>query len=288
MATKAKKLSEKEIQAQYFSEARSWETTRVLELEKAAKRGWWVGIAGAAIGLAGVFAVAALTPLKQIEYGVIRVNDATGAVQSITTLRDGKENYSETINSYFARWYVRYREGYAKDLAEEYYYATGLLSGPIEQKRYFDSFNPKNPMSPLNVYSDYARVKVSIKSVSFIQPQVALVRYTRLIERGSDRPELSHWAATLTFRYSKAPISQKDREINPLGFQVIEYRNDPDSGTEGGRPQPAQASTEAVIGTSTVTLSPGEQVQVPAVTGQPQAQPAAQAPEAAGTVPAAR
>lgn len=38
-----------------------------------------------------------------------------------------------------------------------------------------------------------------------------------------------HWTATITFKYSDAPIKEKDRAVNPLGFQVVAYRDDPDA-----------------------------------------------------------
>jgi type IV secretion system protein VirB8 len=265
MATKAKPVSsEKSNQERYFSEAKSWESNRAQQLQRSARTAWMVAIAGGVIGLASVIAVAGLTPLKQTELRVIRVDNATGIVDVVNSLKDGKENYEEAVNKYFIQWYVRYREGYAKDLAEEYYYSTGLMSGSIEQQRYFDSFNPKNPRSPINVYGQYAKVKIAIKSTSFISPTVALVRYTKMIERGTDKPELSHWAATVTFKYTKAPMKERDREINPLGFQVMDYRNDPDSGADATS-LPSLAQEQQPTGTE-ITMAPGERVVVPALT----------------------
>jgi type IV secretion system protein VirB8 len=265
MANKAKPVSaEKSSQERYFAEAKSWESSRVHQLERSNRTAWTVAIAGGVIGLASVIAVAALTPFKETELRVIRVDNATGIVDVVNALKDGKENYGEAVNKYFIQWYVRYREGYSKDLAEEYYYATGLMSGSVEQQRYFEAFNPKNPRSPINVYGPYAKVKVSIKSTSFISPTVALVRYTKMIERGTDRPELSHWAATVTFRYTKAPMTERDREINPLGFQVVDYRNDPEAGNDAaGTSAPASTMESG----AEITMAPGGRVSVPALAG---------------------
>ena len=74
-------------------------------------------------------------------------------------------------------------------------------------------------------------MKVRIKSTSFIKDNIALVRYTKEVERGLDQPQVTHWAATIVFKYSGAPMAEKDRATNPLGFQVLEYRNDPDTPT---------------------------------------------------------
>lgn len=214
---------------EYLKEVRTWETDKVVELEKSKKTAWRVAIASGCTAFAAVLAVVGLTPLKQVEPYVIRVDNSTGIVDVVDALTDGKTNYDEAVNKYFTQWYVRYREGYSKELAEDYYFNVGIMSNSLEQQKYFQVFNPKNPQSPLNVYGSYAKVKVRIKGTSFISPNVALVRYTKEVERGLDKPQLTHWVATITFKYTTAPMSEKDRAVNPLGFQVTEYRNDPDA-----------------------------------------------------------
>lgn len=237
----------------YLKEARSWETDKVQELLKSRKVAWWVASGAGAIAFAAVLAVASLTPLKTTEPYVIRVDNSTGAVDVVQAMKDGKTNYDEAMNKYFVQWYVRYREGYSKELAEDYYSYVGILSNGVEQQKYYAAFNPKNPQSPLNVYGAYAKVKIDIQSTSFINPNVALVRYTKKVERGLDQPQVTHWAATITFKYLGAPMKEKDRGINPLGFQVTEYRNDPDAAVNnapapdnGGQASP-QTSAPAVV-----------------------------------------
>ena len=212
----------------YLREARSWETDKLQQLERSRTIAWRVAVGSAVLAVAAVLALAALTPLKRVEPFVIRVDNSTGIVDVVQTLKDGNTTYDEAMNKYFTQWYVRYREGYSRELAPDYYTNVGLMSVGLEQQKYFEYFNPKNPLSPLNVFGPYAKVRVRIQSTSFIKPNVALVRYTKEVERGSDKPQVSHWAATITFRYSGSPMSEKDRGVNPLGFQVMEYRNDPD------------------------------------------------------------
>lgn len=242
MATKV----EKKDFEKYLKEGRSWETDRLIAAEKSKKLAWGVALAAGGIAFAAVIAVAGLTPLKRTELKIVRVDNATGVVDVITEMPDAKTNYNESINKYFAQLYIRYREGYSRELAEEYYYNVGIMSAGAEQRRYGDFFSPKNPQSPLNVYGTSARLKIKVKSVSFIKDNVALVRYMKEIERGaSERPSVTHWAATVVFKYSGAPMGEKDRAINPLGFQVSEYRNDPDTpGTDAASPTPTAAGTQ--------------------------------------------
>lgn len=215
----------------YLQEARSWETTKLEEMASSRKTAWQVAAAGMCVGIFGIASSTFIAIRDPAPPFVLRVDKTTGIVDVVNTLGSSKENYEESVNKYFTQLYVRYREGYSSELAEEYYYNVGLMSISVEQQKYFDTFNPKNPQSPLNVFGPYAKVKVQIKGTSFIKPNVALVRYVKLIERGAAKPEVSHWAATIVFKYTAAPMKERDRAINPLGFQVSEYRNDPDAQT---------------------------------------------------------
>lgn len=246
----------------YLLEARSWETDKVREIEKSKKIAWRVASASAVIAFVSVLSVAMLTPLKSVEPYVIRVDNSTGIVDVVKAMDGSKTNYDEAVNKYFTQWYVRYREGYSKDLAEIYYANVGIMSVGHEQQKYFAYFNPKNPLSPLNAYGAYAKVKIRVKSTSFIKPDVALVRYTKEIERGSDQPQITHWAATITFKYSGAPMRESDRAINPLGFQVVEYRNDPDATGPDGAPLPVYQSAQPSTQPS-VTVFPAPEPQAP-------------------------
>lgn len=250
-----KKVSNQDFK-DYLGEAKSWETDKVQELQKSRTVAWRVATATTAIAFMAVLAVTGLTPLKTVEPLVIRVDNSTGIVDVVEGLKDSKTNYDEAINKYFTQWYVRYREGYSKDLSEDYYTNVGLMSVSLEQQKYFEYFNPKNPLSPLNVYGAYAKVKVSIKGTSFIKPNIALVRYSKAVERGMDRPIVSHWAATITFKYSGSPMKETDRAINPLGFQVVEYRNDPDALPTGA------AAIEPAMQLNPAPAAPTKNVQV--------------------------
>lgn len=249
----------------YLAEARTWETDKTHELMRSRTVAWRVASCASFVAVMAVFAVLGLTPLKTVEPYVIRVDNTTGIVDVVQPMRDGKTNYEESINKSYVRQYVRFREGYSRQLAEEYYNNVGLMSSPQEQARYGEFFRPTNPLSPLTVYGDNARVRIRVKSVSFISPTVALVRYLKEVERGREKPLVSHWAATISFRYTRAPMSEEDREVNPLGFQVMEYRNDPD----GTLPE-HEASTQASAGpeiahsTSAALPPPGQVPEQPA------------------------
>lgn len=243
----------------YLNEARSWETDKLNQAEKSKKLAWWIASAGAIIGVLGTTSATLQATKEPTPPVVLRVDNTTGIVDVVKPLADSKTNYEEAVNKYFTQWYVRYREGYSKELAADYYNYVGLMSSTLEQQKYFEWFKPANPQSPLNIFGPYAKVKVQIKSTSFIKPNVALVRYTKEIERGTDTPQVSHWAATITFKYSGAPMREQDRAVNPLGFQVVEYRNDPDALLTDTARTTTPAATAPQPRAGSVTLYPGQE-----------------------------
>lgn len=245
--------------ANYLAEAKTWETSRVRTLEKSAKTAWLVAIAAGVLALISVVTVAVLGPQKTAVPYVIRVNNTTGAIDVISALKDGKTNYDEALNKYHLQWYVRWREGYSKNLINEYYTNVGIMSAPPEQANYGALMSKNNPQSPLKIYAESV-VTIKIKSTSFIKENVALVRYTKEIV-GGQSAGLTHWAATITFQYVGTPMSEENRAINPLGFQVIEYRNDPDQEiTENSLP-----SNNIKQSLAAPTVAPASQASQPAV-----------------------
>ncbi|MVW64472.1 virB8 family protein [Massilia sp. NEAU-DD11] len=263
---------EKQDFEQYLREAQSWETNRIVHAEKSKKLAWVIAAVASGIALLSAIAIVGLTPLKRTELRIVRVNDTTGTVDILSEIPNARTTYDEAINRYFAGQYIRFREGYSRKLADEYYSNVGILSAGAEQRRYGEWFSPKNPQSPLNLYGDNARVKVHIKGYSFLKKDVVLVRYWKEVERGaSEKPVVTHWAATVVFKYSGAPMAEKDRELNPLGFQVTEYRNDPDTVVAAEAAGPAVATPPAPPAANVPTILPGvpaaaPQGQVPAIT----------------------
>lgn len=232
MASKAAKVTKDNLE-RYLSEARSWETDKVKAIERSRKTAWVIASFAGLLSLFAVLAVAMLSPLKSVQPYVVRVDNATGAVDIVNALTGTPAKYDEAVNKYFLQNYVRWREGYSKQLASEFYNNVGLMSVGIEQKKYFDYFNPRNPKSPINLYGDQSRVVVKVKGISFITPNIALVRYLKTVESDNQASQTTHWAATIAFQYSAGAMSERDRLVNPLGFQVTEYRNDPDEQVTG-------------------------------------------------------
>lgn len=261
----------------YLAEAQSWESSKLLEAERSRKKAWMVAIGNGVVAVAASLAAVLLATRQPDPPVVLRVDNSTGIVDVVRRQTDAKTTYDEITASYFLRQYIRFREGYSRELADEFYKSVGLMSVGAEQKRYYEFFNPKNPQSPLNVYGSSAKVRTDIKSFTFLKPTQALIRWTSTVERAGDKPQVAHWASMVVFRYATGPMKDKDREINPFGFQVTEYRRDADAAVgDISAPVPQQTVMQAAPQPSPgngVILFPGQapsgnQPVVPAV--QPQ------------------
>ncbi|CAN7646303.1 VirB8/TrbF family protein [Phenylobacterium sp. LjRoot225] len=212
----------------YFEEARRWDQDRVLAANRSKRLAWTVASVSAALSIAAVAAIAALVPLKTVEPFVVRVNETSGAVDVMTGLKGERDlTYNEAVSKYFLGQYVRAREGYLPDAAEENFRFVSISSTPDEQQRWADFYRATNPESPQTKLGADGVATVSVRNITFINDKVANVRFTRTVRKAQDVQQ-ADFIATLTFTYTKAPMSEADRLRNPLGFQVQNYRADPE------------------------------------------------------------
>jgi type IV secretion system protein VirB8 len=212
----------------YFEEARRWDQDRLASALRSKRLAWTVAAGAGVLAVVAVGAVAALTPLKTVEPFVVRVDRSTGAVDVMTGLK-GEDHltYEEAVSKYFLSLYVRSREGWLPQAAEQNFRQVSILSTPTEQQRWADAFRPSNGQSPQVLWGDNAVSLVEVRAISFVSPKVANVRFHRIVRQSQQTLE-SDWIATVAFTYTKAPMAEADRLRNPLGFQVISYRSDPE------------------------------------------------------------
>ncbi|NOT72561.1 MAG: virB8 family protein [Hyphomicrobium sp.] len=208
----------------YFATARRFDQDAALEAHASARRAWRVAGGASVLTVLSLIAVACLAPLKSVEPFVIRVDNTTGIVDVVSAIT-GPNTYTEATTKYFAGLYVRAREGFAASEAETNFRTVALMSVPAEQRRFQELYRGSNPQSPQVLYGKSASVRITISSVSILDRNVASVRYLKTVLRGEDT-QISHWIATLTFTYSNGSMTAADRQVNPLGFLVGDFKAD--------------------------------------------------------------
>ena len=222
-------------EAEYFKEAAAWDDDRVMALRKSRRTGGWVASAEFFLLLLLTGAILLMLPLKTTDVRLVRVDSSTGIVDQVVKLADAKETYDEAMTKFFLRRVVALRETYTRAQLQSNYDQSVLFTAPSARAQLKADFSFDNPNGPYKRYGELGTASVQITTVSFVAKNVAQVRYVRTDRKGGADTQ-SHWIATVEFRYVAQPASEDARAVNPLGFQVTNYRNDPEATLELARP----------------------------------------------------
>lgn len=216
---------------EHFKQKQAFEKDRVGFYKTLSKVGFAVAFVGSIIGLAGVIAVTALTPLKTTEPFVIRVDNNTGFTDIVKPISDSaRVSYGEELDKYWLSKYIIERESYDWQLIQNSYDAVELMSAPrvfTEYKNYITS-----KVSPVQLLKETKKIKARVLSVSFIG-DVGQVRFSKQVLSASGEPDptipTTYWVASIPFDYNHKIKLEQQRLINPLGFQALSYRVDPEN-----------------------------------------------------------
>lgn len=213
----------------YLDAAKAWEVDEIMRARRSERRAWWVAGAGVFLATCAVLAVVLLTPLKTVEPFVVRVDKNTGATDIVTRLDEHTVTFNEAIDKYFLARYLHDCEDYFWSTAYTDWQACSMLSDKPIAAAQFAAMNPKNPKSPTAVYGNHGRVWVSVESIAFLNDHgMAQVRFTRHeLDSEDDTPTDTEWLATVVYRYLNPPVDERSRLIDPVGFQVTQFRIDP-------------------------------------------------------------
>lgn len=218
----------------YLEEAASWDRDRVAQAGRAAAVAWRVAAAGWLCAVVSAAALASLVPLKRVEPYVIRVDNSTGVVD-VVPVYTGHAALGEAVSRYFLTHYVTVCERFDYAMAESDYEECGAFNSARLNQSMYAKWNRANPLSPLNVHKDGSTDGVHIESVSFFKrasgaSDLAQVRYTRVERHGDGVPgRITHWIASIEYRYGKPPGDPRTRDWNPLGFEVLDLGIEPES-----------------------------------------------------------
>lgn len=251
----------------------SWADTQAEQSEKSRKTAWRVAkaaSAGCALSLVVALTAIVLSHRPAPPPEILLADKSTGAIDRLVSLKDFQETASEATIKRAITSFMRAREGYTYDTAEQNYEDAGAFMSPQLMAQWVQFWEINNPRSPLNFYKKDTKVKVDLGAISINRdgngrPTNARVSFKRTIKQ-NDVPlggETS-WIATLSFNFVNVPTQERARRVNDLGFQVTEYQIDPD----------LAAGTSATALAAPVRPSPAPAVQT--------FTPGLQAPQAAG------
>ena len=215
----------KDPKSDYFQEALEWQHEKYDSAKKNERRGWLMAFLFALIATTLAFALAMLTPLKEVTPYTIQVDKVTGETSVMKPLSNGTLTQSEALTKYWLIKYIRARVGYDRQDLEKNYELVQIMTDKKEFARYAKAFNPKKADSPYQRYGEKTTIEVRVKSVAFLKENVASIRID-LTEITHDTPTITPWVITMSFQFTLEPKTEAERFDNPLGFQATKWRID--------------------------------------------------------------
>jgi len=211
----------------YYRDGETWEQEIVAGVIQSKNRAWLITFCSLGLALLSLVTLILLLPLKTFEPYVVTVDQSTGYVEVTKGLQAGNLTQDQAITQSNLVRYVSAREQYNPAVLKQNYDLVALMSGGKSLKEFQQLWAGNNPDNPSVALGHGSHIDIKIKSVSFLNDKTASVRFLRE-HRKNDRVLVSHWNAIIDFQYSQKPMRMADRFSNPLGFQVTNYRVNPE------------------------------------------------------------
>lgn len=243
-----KNLDDKNIQ-KTIKKSLDFETTLVDIRKKSEKRAWLVAGVSTFISICLVGGLFYVLPLKEKEPYLVMADVYTG--QATVAKLEGDWNSisitkNDAINKSNISHFITARESFDSQIIYDNDWATVYsMSVAGVSDTYRNLMHKSNPNSPFNLYGSSQSMRVKILSIVLNnsgkvdgRDASATVRFQRFLlnkSTGASRFIDSN-VATLTYTYnSNLKMDEKYRIKNPLGFQVLSYRVDPDASSIPGQ-----------------------------------------------------
>jgi type IV secretion system protein VirB8 len=212
---------------EYYAQAGSWADERTQSIYASRKVAWIVALVLAVIAVLEALAIVFLLPLKTVVPHTVLVDKQTGFVQALDPAAPQKIAPQKALTQSFLVQYVEAREGFDIATVQGQFRKVALWSSGSAKSRYVGMMQATNPDSPLVIFPRNTVLDVEVRSVSQLSGNSALVRFAsiRRDPGGAEQPP-QNWVAVVKYRYSNAPMTVEDRYVNPLGFEVTDYRKD--------------------------------------------------------------
>ena len=184
----------------------------------------------ALLGVAGaVFAMSELASSKTVEPYIIEVEERTGITTLVNENSVAHYTQDEAVKRYFIWRYINARESYnVVDYEYNYGQVVRLMSSGDMYSKFYRYISGDAQDSP-TALARTGEKRIKLKSLTFLTPQKAQIRVAIELVKSGTTPIVSNRIITLDFVFSNMSLSTEERFINPLGFQVTDYRMDEDS-----------------------------------------------------------
>ena len=277
---------------QSVAKAVSYEITVADMARRSERRAWWVATGSLLMSLALAGGYYYMLPLKEKVPFLVMADAYTGTatVARLSGTFQGETiTTNEAINRSNVAQYVLARESYDSAVMglHDWELVFVMSTDPVAQSMRV-RYAGNNPQNPFVMYGRERAIRVKILSITPLGAEAngsfrgASVRIQRslLDKRTGVATYLDNQLVTMRFGYNQnLALSEQDRILNPLAFQVTEYRVDndysrgvpvPDDGAMQAQAQQAAQQAQGVYDPN----NPAAATMIDPATGQPVAVPA--------------
>ncbi|MEG9677536.1 type IV secretion system protein [Citrobacter amalonaticus] len=214
-----------------IASSRTFETVMLEKDVREKKVAWSVAVVGFILSVMAIAAVIILLPLKTTEIELWSVDKHTGRYEYMTRIKEKDIASEDALVHAFAVHYVKTREGYNYFSLQRDYDDVQLFNSDSVNRDYLDWFNSNQ--APDVIFKKAENV-VTVDIISNVHAKVtepdriATLRIKRTIRHITDNSvKTDFWNIRLTYRFvPRKQLTDSQREVNPLGFNVTSYQRD--------------------------------------------------------------
>lgn len=214
----------------YLRDAQSWADDRQQRSSRLLRVAWIIAGVSTTIAALEAIALAGLLPLKTVVPMAVLVDRQTGHVTTVDPSQPDKMTADIALAKSMLAQYVTARESVDRTSIAGDYRKVALWSGETARSSYFAQMKTGSPDNPFARLPRQNSLRVRIRSVSLPEQGEALVRYD-LVQQNELNGEARArpYVSLIRYRFRDRPLAETDRYLNPLGFEVIRYRRDPET-----------------------------------------------------------
>ena len=179
------------------------------------------------LSIVSISVVAYVINTKRFDPFVIQIDDTTGMAKIVNPVNSEVLNGNEALAQYFIKKYVIARETYNPvDFSTTANKTVRLLSSNSIYWSY-RGYLRNDEVNPTIQYGQKNTTFLIAKSWSKLSDTKYILRFS--INETAQSRRVFNKIAVIEFQYVPMELNEKDKDINPIGFQVTGYRVDDDS-----------------------------------------------------------
>lgn len=179
------------------------------------------------LAIVALISVAAIINSRQFDPFVIQIDETTGMAKVVNPTSSEVLDGDEALAKYFIKKYVIARETYNPvDFDKEARKIIRLLSATAIYWNYIGYIKNKE-VDPTIIYGQKNTTFLLVKSWTKLDKKRYILRFS-INETAGDK-KVFNKIAVVDFNYVPMELTEAERDINPIGFQVKGYRVDDDN-----------------------------------------------------------